>query len=177
MNLHHAYRRLTMLGLVAVASGFVGCSLLDDKIMPKLGAEVTTGPGQVFPSAGKYIVEFRADKGKPQAVELDVTNQLHMQTALDQSGAAKKWSRMDIELYRPLPNGGWHKMEIEFDRGAHRVPPEYDYAVLPGDRIVVKEDAASLMDDFLEQALGPLGLAPPARQKKTEASKKYQIQG
>jgi len=177
MKLQNIYQRLTMLGIVAIASGLVGCSLLQDKTMPKLSAEVATGPAQTFPPAGKYIMEFHSEKGKLQASERDVTDQLHMQTALDQSGAAKRWARMNVELYRPLPSGGWHKMTIEFDRNARRVPPEFDYAVLPGDRIVVTEDTTSIVDDFMEQTLQPLGIIPPAKQKKLQAAKKYQVRG
>ena len=63
-----------------------------------------------------------------------------MQTALDQTGALKKFNRATIEVYRPLPSGGWHKMNLEFDHENHQRPPEYDYAILPGDRIIVTED-------------------------------------
>jgi len=96
---------------------------------------------------------------------------------LDQSGAAKKWARMQIDLYRPLPSGGWHKMTIEFDRETHRVPPEFDYAVLPGDRIVVTQDTTTIMDDVLQRTLEPLGIVPAAKRKQIDAAKKYQVRG
>ena len=72
-----------------------------------------------------------------------------------------KFRRMDLELYRPLPNGGWHKMRLEYDRGNKQVPPEFDYSLLPGDRVIVTEDPRTIVDDILERAMQPLGIDPP----------------
>jgi hypothetical protein len=174
-QMHH--RRLTALGIVAIASGLVGCSILQEKPVPKLNAEVTAGPAPAGKAAGKYIVEMHPETGKPQAMERDLNEQIHVQTALDQTGATKKWDRLQIDMFRPLPNGGWHKMALEFDRDSRRVPPEFDYAVLPGDRIIVTEDATGFLDDIMERTLEPLGIMPPAKRKKQEASRKYQIRG
>jgi len=168
--------RLTVLAWLAIASGLVGCSVFKDQTQPKLAAEVQPGGAHPPAPVGKYSVEIRSEKGKPQSVEKEMTEPLHVQTALEQTGAAKKFPRAFIELYRPLPNGGWHKMELEFDRENHRVPPEFDYAVLPGDRIVVIEDATSLIDDFMVRAMRPFGI-DPSKKKKSQASDKYEIRG
>lgn len=168
-------RRLTALGLVAIVSGLVGCSMFKEKATPKLSAEVTPGTAPNGPQAAKYVVEIRSEKGKPQAVEKPLGDPIQVQTALEQTGAIKKFDRAHVEVYRPLPSGGWHKMKLEFDRETHRIPPEYDYAVLPGDRIIVTEDTTTVMDDIMERALKPLGITPP---KKTNSLKeRYQIQG
>jgi hypothetical protein len=167
-------RRLTMLGFAAVLSGLVGCSMFKDKAIPKLSAEVTPG-APAGPQAAKYVVEIRSEKGKPQAVEKALAEPTHVQTALEQTGATKKFKRANVEIYRPLPSGGWHKMLLEFDRETHRIPPEYDYAVLPGDRIIVTEDTTSTMDDIMERALKPLGINPP--KKPDSLKERYQIQG
>jgi hypothetical protein len=170
-------RRLTVLGWLAIASGLAGCSVFKDQTQPKLAAEVQ--PGSPHPPApvGKFSVELRPEKGKPRSVEKEMTEPVHVQTALEQTGAAQKWPRCFIELYRPLPNGGWHRMQLEFDRENHRVPAEFDYAVLPGDRIVVTEDATNLMDDFMQRALKPLGIDPSKAKRKPTASERYQIRG
>jgi hypothetical protein len=169
--------RLTVLAWMAIASGLVGCSVFKDQTQPKLAAEVQPGGAHPPAPVGKYSVEIRAEKGKPQSVEKEMTEPLHVQTALEQTGAAKKFPRAFIELYRPLPNGGWHKMELEFDRENHRVPPEFDYAVLPGDRIVVIEDATSLIDDFMVRAMRPFGIDPSKAKKRPQASDRYEIRG
>ena len=168
-------RRLTIFGLAAIASGLVGCSAFKEQISPQLRSEVSPGNGPAATPPAKYTVEIRPEKGKPQAMERELTDQLHVQAALEQTGVAKKWARMNVEVYRPLPSGGWHKMSLEFDREHHQVPPEYDYALLPGDRIVVVQDTSNIMDDIMERTLAPLGVVPPT--KKPKVSDKYQIRG
>jgi hypothetical protein len=169
-------QRLTMLASLAIVSGLVGCSVFKDQTQPKLAAEVQPGPPHAPAPVGKYSVEIRAEKGKPQSVEREMTEPIHVQTALEQTGAAKRFPRAVIELYRPLPNGGWHKMDLEFDRENHRVPPEFDYALLPGDRIVVIEDATNMLDDFMVRALQPLGV-DPNKKRKSRAAQKYEVRG
>jgi hypothetical protein len=176
MTRHTNHGRLTLLGMTAILSGLAGCSLFKEQAAPKLAAEVTPGPTPGAPPAAKYVVEIHPENGKPQSVEKPLTETTHVQSALEQTGADKKFGRAIVEVYRPLPTGGWHKMTLEFDHRTKRVPPEYDYAVLPGDRIVVTEDPRTVADDFMERVLlMPLGIQRP---NKAEAIKsKYQIQG
>src|SRR5438067_972043 len=105
----------------------VGCSAFKEKVVPTLNAEVTPGNNPAPQAAAKYSVEIRPDKGQPLAVEKELTDQMHVQAALDQSGALKKFKRAHVKLFRPLTAGGWHKMNLEFDKENHRIPPEYDY--------------------------------------------------
>jgi len=167
--------RVTLLAAAAILSGLTGCSMFREKPIPKLGAEVTPGAATPASSAAKFTIEIQPSKGKPQAVEKQLTDQVHVQTALEQSGALKKWKRVVVKIYRPLPKGGWHKMDLEFDRESHRVPPEFDYAILPGDRIIVIEDTSTVFDDVAERALKPLGINPP--KKKDPIAEKYEIRG
>jgi hypothetical protein len=168
-------QRLTLLGLVALASCFVGCSMFKEQATPKLNAEVTPGPAPDGPPAAKYVVEIRPNKDKPQAVEKALTEPTHVQNALEMTGALKKFDRATVDVYRQLPSGGWHKMSLEFDKDKHSIPPEYDYAVLPGDRIIVTEDMTTIWDDMMERTLKPLGINPP--KKKDPIKERYQIQG
>ena len=175
MTLRTDFRRLTVLGIAAILSCFVGCSMFQEQVTPKLNAEVTHGEAPAGPPAAKFVVEIRPDKGKPQAVEKPLGDQTHVQTALEQTGALKKFDRATVAVYRPLPTGGWHKMNLEFDRKSHSVPPEYDYSVLPGDRIIVTEDTTNVMDDVMERALKPLGINPP--KKRNPLADRYEIRG
>jgi hypothetical protein len=169
------FRRLTTLGMAAILSGLVGCSMFKDKATPKLGAEVVPGPASDAPPPAKFVVELRPEKGKPQSVERTLGEPIHVQTALEQTGAIKKFKRATVEVYRPLPSGGWHKMSLEFDKETHRIPPEFDYAVLPGDRIIFTEDTNTVFDDITERALTPLGITPP--KKKDPLKERYEIRG
>jgi hypothetical protein len=77
----------------------------------------------------------------------DVT---YVQQALDQTKALKKFRRVRLELYRELPQGGGHKIPVQYDRGKKRIDPATDYAIHPHDRIVVTEDTSTVLDDMLE---------------------------
>jgi len=175
MSIRPDLKRLTVLGMTAILSGLVGCSMFKEHATPKVGAEITAGPQPDGPPAAKYVIEVRPEKGKAKAVEKQLSEPIHIQTALEQSGALKKFKRSEIIVYRPLPNGGWHKMNLEYDKENNRVPPEYDYAVLAGDRIVVTEDPRNIVDDVMERTLKPLGITPP--KKADPIKEKYQIQG
>jgi hypothetical protein len=175
MTRKNPWRRLTVVSMAAVMAGLVGCSVFKEQAKPQLSAEVTPGPAPDAPPTAKYVVEIRPEKGKAQSVEKSLTEPIHVQTAIAQTGAAKKFTRAEIALFRPLPSGGWHKMRLEYDRETHSIPPEFDYAVLPGDRIVVTEDTTTVFDDVMQRALKPLGIHPP--QKKDPLREKYQIQG
>lgn len=170
-------QRIMLLAVAAVAAGLVGCATFQDKPLPKLTAEVTAGPQATPAAEAKYIVEVHSERGKLQAVEKPLTEPTHVQAALDKTGAAKKFGRFTLDLLRPLPSGGWHKMHLEVDHDTKRIPPEFDYAVMPGDRIMVTEDPSNILDDVMNVALRPLGVASPAQRKKQEAAKKYQIRG
>lgn len=171
--------RFTLLGLAAILAGLVGCSAFKEQVSPELRSQITPGTGPAAAPPAKYTVEVRPEQGKPQAIERDLTDQLHVQEALKQTGVAKKWARMDVEIYRPLPSGGWHRMKLEFDREHHQVPPEYDYALLPGDRIVVTQDTSNIMDDVMERTLKPMGIVPPTKKQRLadKFADKYQVRG
>ena len=175
MTFRRDLQRLSLLGLVAIVSCFVGCSMFKEQAAPKLASEITPGPAPDAPPAAKYVIEVREEKKKPQAVEKTLTEPIHVQTAMEQVGILKKFNRAKVEVYRPLPAGGWHKMTLEFDNDAHRIPPEYDYAILAGDRIIVTEDTTTIMDDIAERALRPLGITPP--KKKDPFKERYEIRG
>jgi hypothetical protein len=96
-----------------------------------------------------------------------------VQDALEQSGAGKKFKRFDLELYRPLPGGRWHRMALEYDRSNRRVPAENDYALSAGDRLIVIEDTSDIFDDIAKTVLGPLGVASKTPQERV--AERYKV--
>lgn len=149
---------MVLLGLVFVAS--TGCSMLGKGPDSKLGAELTKPAlGAITPGQqpAKYTVIFQPDKGSPQGAERSLTESITLQQALEQAGAFKKFRRIEVELVRSLPNGGIHRIPCEYDRKTKRMNPEFDYALLPGDKLLVKEDTSTIIDDMIETAGGTLG--------------------
>lgn len=121
--------------------------------------ELPPGAAAAAP-AGKYVVELRNSSGKSSSSEHTLSGPICAHDALQQSGAVKKFGRVKIELVRPLPSGGWHRMPIEYDRSIRRVPAECDYGILPGDRLIVTEDTGNMFTDMADSA-GDLFMGKP----------------
>ena len=170
-------RNCTLLATFVLLSGLVGCAGFGEKPEPKLNAEITPpleGAAQTpAVQPDKYSVEIRSASGKAEALPQTLTGHICVQEALEQSGAAKKFKRFDLELYRPLPGGRWHRMALEFDRSNHRVPAENDYAISAGDRLLVIEDTSDVFDDIVQGVLAPLGLESDS--PKSRIAEKYRI--
>lgn len=151
--------------LLATSASLTGCAALPELGLgtPGFGktalwgtrAEMVKG-GENAPAAaapaGKYIVEFRDADGRGNATEFNIEGPLNAHDALQTAKATKKFSRITVELVRPLPNGTWHRLPIEYDRSIRRVPAECDYAILPGDRLIVTEDTGNILTDMLNSA-------------------------
>ena len=73
----------------------------------------------------------------------------------------KRFRRENIELYRKPPNQElFCKMEVQYDRSKRVIPPLYNYAVHPGDRLVITEDPSEHLDDMLDSLKPPSGTRP-----------------
>lgn len=137
--------------------------------------------GEEKPSAAEpsstYQVIFVPKEGQPEQIQRTLSGQMHIQEALEQVGAAKKFRRIQVELVRPLPSGQFHRIPLDYDLGTKQLTPEFDYALLPGDRIIVKEDPSTIVDDMLQSALGPLGTKVANKVRGRESTdSRYQIQ-
>jgi len=153
-------------GVLAISCLSTGCASLGKTSLFGAKAEVVKGENADVPSsaapAGKFIVEMRTVGGKATASEHTISGPLNAHDALVQAKATKEFRRMKIELVRPLPSGGWHRMPIEFDRSIKRITPDTDYAILPGDRLIVTEDASNIMTDMMDSATeGHIFSSPP----------------
>jgi hypothetical protein len=145
-----------VLGLVAASGSLTGCASLGKTSLWGQPAEVSKKDDAATPPAaapaGKFVVEIRDSEGRGSSAEFSMSGPINIHEALQQSGAIKKFSRLKIELVRPLPSGGWHRMPVEYDRSIRRVPAECDYAILPGDRIIVSKDPGNMISDMMDAA-------------------------
>lgn len=93
-------------------------------------------------SSGQYQVVMMPTMGKPQTFTGNVTPNLTVQSALEESGALKKFRGMKIDIYRTVEDSGKTlKMACELQPGKRIVKFEQDYQILPGDRIVVAAES------------------------------------
>jgi hypothetical protein len=160
---------VSCLTLLCVAG--TGCTTLGKTSLWGSNAEVVKesaaiNPGPAAPP-GKFIVEMRTAGGKATAAEHSISGPINAHDALNQAKALKQFSRMKIELVRPLPSGGWHRMPLDYDRSIKRIAAESDYAILPGDRIIVTEDSSNILTDMLESASDGTFLTSPPKSGKT----------
>ena len=146
--------------LAALCSTSTGCSFFRPKVSPELTATVTPNgveDGKVEAPPANFTVEVRPAKGEPIAKEQPLAGPLTVQEALEHTKANKKYRKFKLELHRPLPDGRVHSMVLQYDRKAKHVDPEFDYAILPGDRVIVLEDTTTMLDEFLDAVSAPLG--------------------
>lgn len=161
-----------LLGAVLLASN-VGCSMFKLAVGTEPRAEVTAGGPTAAPSA-KYVMEiYPADK-EPMRMERTLDKPITVQQALVESGANKKFKRCNIEIMRQLPGGVNHRMVVDYDRSTKRVSPEFDYNLQANDRILIKEDTTTALDDMFNKAMGPLG-GGNERQGRTKSGGYYTV--
>ncbi|TWT91820.1 hypothetical protein [Neorhodopirellula pilleata] len=77
-------------------------------------------------------------------------------TLLTQTGVLQKYGRVQAALYRPSPSSfEGVRMDVLFSpNDKHQVRPESDYALRPGDRLVIRKDDSLKLDSILGLKLG-----------------------
>lgn len=77
-------------------------------------------------------------------------------TLLNQTGVMRKLGKAQAALYRPSPeNYEGIRMDVLFSaHSTEQVRPESDYALRPGDRLVIRKDDRMGMSSFIDMALG-----------------------
>jgi hypothetical protein len=168
-----------LIAILAIAAGLsTGCSMFQPRLSPELNAQVTphgVEDGKVAPPPGNFTVEVQPAKGKPVAKEQPLVGPLTVQEALEHTKANKRFSKFNLELHRPLPDGRMHKMVLKYDRQKKLVDPEFDYTILAGDRLIVVQDTKSMLDEALDAMTIPFG--GPSRKKGSEPGVHYRTEG
>jgi hypothetical protein len=99
-----------------------------------------------------FSVQFKTDGGRVvHAKQIPIEGEVFIQEALDKSGAFKRFRRLSI-----TPQGAPHRMTVAHDRIKHRVEPQCNYHIHPGDTVVITEDKRTVLDDMMG-SLGPFG--------------------
>ncbi len=133
-----------------------GGPLLSDLTGGKAEAAVD---GEAVPASQTVVVEFHREKGLAGRVRVPVKPGMVIQDVLEGSGATDRFSRMTIKLKRRVDGQqGYLPITAVYDHGRNAVRPEMNYAIRPGDFLVITEDTNTSTDDMVQQLLGPLGL-------------------
>ncbi len=150
---HGCFRAARLLPLLL----FVGCSTLEqqyDMFLAGSGETALETPPALPPDLPTATVVMVASGEQPVSAPLPLHEIVYIQQALEMTGLDSRFRRMKLELFRPLEAGN-HRLDIRYDRDEHRVASEYDYALRPGDRLVVTEDTSTVLDDMLGSLAGP----------------------
>lgn len=160
--------------MVAAMTGCAGLGAPKSDLKAELSKTGTPAPDAA--RTAKVDVIFQPDRGQPERLERALTEPTTVQQILVQSGGIKKYRRIEVEILRQLPGGGFHKIPCEYDRETRQINPEFDYALMPGDRVIIKEDTSTIIDDMMRSAGGNLGKRFTTGGKQKAASR-YRVEG
>ena len=127
--------------ILLLASMGVGCQSM-----------MTTTSSQVAPSPDKIVVQIRRASSKSRNVEVDLKPNMRLQDVVTASKANFRHKIAYIVRTSPT-TGQQHKLEASFDAN-RRISLETDYAVQPGDRVVIAQDTTSSFDRVVKSMLG-----------------------
>lgn len=145
------------IGLCLMLSG-MGCSTLSiSDALPMLGGdrtELSESPEQ----RATCTVEMRLSAGRTKSVEVPLTAESRVQDVLDASQATKKFRNLEVFIMRRTNHASQPvlRMDCNFDRKKRQISWESDYAVIHGDRIIVREDRSDPFQKIVTSVLGPV---------------------
>lgn len=136
---------LPMLGHLAMAAMILigatlstGCSTLPSSLSSNgLFPESAQTPAAAG-SQAQYLVDMQMSYGGSKKYKGNIGQGATVQTAIEASGAIKKFRRMDVAVmrkvegdYKPL------KMSSDYSSAKKMIAPATDYALQHGDRVVI----------------------------------------
>lgn len=174
MRLHTS--SLLMSLVVATMTGCAGLNSPKPNLTTELSKAGTAAPDAA--ATTKVDIIFQPEKGQPERMEQALTEPTTVQQMLVQSGGLKKYRRVEVEIRRHRPGGGgYFTIPCEYDRATRQIDPANDYALAPGDKVIIKEDSSTVIDDILRSAGGNLGKRFTTGGKHNDARSKYRIEG
>lgn len=136
--------RFACLSALIVVCGLSGCSTFGLNTANQM-TEIPTN------ATNLYRVEMHANNGEPTIHDGVITalsdgSPFTVQSALEDSGAIDRFKRMEINVYRKVEGSSRGlKMPVTYEPGRDAVRVDQDYALHPGDRIIVKPIKQSIL--------------------------------
>lgn len=146
--LQMAFHKLTLVMFAAAIFALAqsGCSTLTNL---KVEPPVTPVPEQA--ANGMFMVDFVPLVGKRTSFKGQIRNNMTVQDALEESEALKQIRNAKVTVFRIVRGSGKPlKLPVNLMRGKRQVKFEEDYALHPGDRIVVEARGANGLDKVIE---------------------------
>lgn len=129
-------------GLLFVLASLTGCQSM-----------MVTAPSQTGATTNdKVVVQIRPANRKSKNVEITLTPDMRLQDVVNASKA--NFRNRTAYIVRTSPTTGQqHKLEASFGSN-RRISLETDYAIQPGDRVVVAQDTTSSFDKVMQSVMG-----------------------
>ena len=113
-------------------------------------------PPRVEPQSqvkSQVTVEVRPANGKPTKNQLVHSENMRLQDAV--AATRTKFRNKDVYIVRLSPRTGQkHKLSGVYDRANRRVTMETDYALQPGDRVVIAQNTSTSLERVMKNFLG-----------------------
>jgi hypothetical protein len=150
-----ALRLAVLLPLIGIGSG---CASVSPNVPgADLAAMTATEAVLGDPSGTASLnVEIRGAGRPPEFRKVSLQNGMHVQDALEQTKLTARFRRMNVRIMRPAGDQ-LAKLDIKYNHQTGRVDPLFDYALHPGDHLVVIEDTTTVLDDMISSLPLPGG--------------------
>jgi hypothetical protein len=139
---HHSLSRVAVFCFALVVISCGGCAAL--------------APGHndaealADPDAPRYEVIF-ASSGEPEVFEGVIKGPMTVQDALEESGATRRYRHLMVDLARAVPEKDHVlKLPIQWNHEERHVMEEQNYALHPGDELLVRRDTSGPLSAVLD---------------------------
>ena len=123
--------------IVIISLMGVGCA----SISSLNNAKLPTSPGS---GQGSFTVSMESDFGGTKLYTGSVDDSMTIAKALEVSGASQKYRVPEITILRRVEDSGRGlRMDVDYDSKNKRIRPEQNYAIHPGDRVIVRARKSS----------------------------------
>ncbi len=134
------------LAVAAVLSSASGCAMHlwnADPAKSQLADQVEQ------PQATVYL-EYQSASGKQSQTEVPLPANATVQDLIHQTKAHRKFRRIKVVLVRSA-NQEPFKMPVAYNNDKDQVLPANNYALHPGDRLLIKQDTDTVLDDMIKK--------------------------
>jgi hypothetical protein len=149
--------RLLALVCASLETGCASLSTHGNGAIPMAGVQ-TAQPGSPTNTSSISVEVRGANGGKPEIRQIPLQEQMFLQQALEAVGVTKRFRGMKIQVIR-MAGDERQKMEAKYKQGSGHVDPAYDYALHPGDHVIVTDDSKTILEEMMHSVTGPIGRA------------------
>lgn len=143
------FQASTLCASIAILTISSGCSMLpmaQDKSLPTMVDQKE--------ASGFYEVQMKGKLGRISTARGAIDGPITVQTVLERSGAIEKFRAMEITLLRVVKDSGRGlKLPVEYEASKDAVRPEQDYAIHPGDQIMIEAKTGSAIDKIVDSVV------------------------